>query len=74
MFGPYGPNMLESHSNFVFLIMFGRSRPNILKSLSNFLFLIIIIIIIIIILRSIWPNYFSLSLQVIDFKSWHNDP
>ena len=54
MFGPYGPNMLESQSNFLFLIiMFGRSRPNMLKSLSNFLFLIIIIIIIIIILQPI---------------------
>ena len=52
MFGPYGPSMLESQSNFLHLIIikFGRHRPSLLVSKRDFLFLIIIIIIIIIII------------------------
>ena len=50
MFGPYGPSMLESQSNFLHLIKFGRHRPSLLVSKRDFLFLIIIIIIIIIII------------------------
>ena len=62
-----GPNYSSNSEDCLLIIKFGRSRQNLLKSHSNFLFLLII-------LRSIWPNYPSLSLQVIDFKSWHNDP